>query len=376
MPSTPVNANCTYSESCKIKTRGVQLPSLLYTNCRSLSTWKLAELQIYAESHHPDLICLTETWLDDDKQQTITIDGYDNYFSHRKDRIGGGVGILVHHRQKATMLTSYTYRTMSAVWVMLDIISCSPIIVGCNYHPPNSDQAKTIDYISSTILRLTKKYPNAKYVLCGDFNQLPVADLCEQLGLHDLVNFTTRQDRKLDLILTDIPDYKVPKKLAPLSTNDHCCIYLPGEGMTRSNYIKVKRRVVRKNYVLLDLAMQDWSIILNDDNVHNQVKSLHKIIDDLIDKHCPLKSCKVRHDKPEWITPSIEKSIKARDAAFNAGKPEYKFLRGVVQRMVRSSKRKFIRSQLNDDKDMKKWWQLVKSLTNKTGNTSSSLTVY
>ena len=194
------------------------------------------------------------------------------------------------------MLTSYTYRTMSAVWVMLDIISCSPIIVGCNYHPPNSDQAKTIDYISSTILRLTKKYPNAKYVLCGDFNQLPVADLCEQLGLHDLVNFTTRQDRKLDLILTDIPDYKVPKKLAPLSTNDHCCIYLPGEGMTRSNYIKVKRRVVRKNYVLLDLAMQDWSIILNDDNVHNQVKSLHKIIDDLIDKHCIVPSNHAKSD--------------------------------------------------------------------------------
>ena len=50
----------------------------------------------------------------------------------------------------------------------------------------------------------------------------------------------------------------------------------------------------------------------------------------------------IRHDKPKWITPSIEKSIKARDAGFNAGKPEDKFLRGIVQRMVRSRKRRFI----------------------------------
>ena len=43
--------------------------------------------------------------------------------------------------------------------------------------------------------------------------------------------------------------------------------------------------------------------------------------------------------------------------------------------MVRSSKRRFIRSKLNDDQHVKKWWQLVKSLTNKAGNTSSSSTI-
>ena len=130
-----------------------------------------------------------------------------------------------------------------------------------------------------------KKHPKAKYVLSGDFNQLPVSDLCVQLGFHDLVNFNTRQDRKLDLILTDISDYKIPQKLAPLAANDHCCVYLPGEGMTRRNYIKLQRRLVtpeRKNSVLLDLAMQDWSIILIDNNVNSQVRSLHKIIDGLI----------------------------------------------------------------------------------------------
>ena len=138
LPTISDNTNDTNKNATNKKGR-IQLPSILYTNCRSLNTWKLAELQVYAESHHPDIICLTETWLDDNKQQTITIDGYNNYFSHRKDRIGGGVGILVHHNIKATLMSSYTSRTMSAVWVMLDITSCSPVIMGCIYHPPNTD---------------------------------------------------------------------------------------------------------------------------------------------------------------------------------------------------------------------------------------------
>ena len=31
------------------------LPTILYTNCRSLTQWKLEELAIYAELHKPDL---------------------------------------------------------------------------------------------------------------------------------------------------------------------------------------------------------------------------------------------------------------------------------------------------------------------------------
>ena len=64
--------------------------------------------------------------------------------------------------------------------------------------------------------------------------------------------------------------------------------------------------------------------------------------------------------------------MKSRDRALKDKKPEYKFLKGVVQRMVRSSKRKFIRSRLNDDKNIKQWWQLVKSLTQKQNTPSSS----
>ena len=46
------------------------LPSLLYTNCRSVNEWKLAELAVLVEINQPQIICLTETWLTAEKEQS------------------------------------------------------------------------------------------------------------------------------------------------------------------------------------------------------------------------------------------------------------------------------------------------------------------
>ena len=53
----------------KLRGKLSALPTILYTNCRSLSQWKLEELNAYSELHQPDFICLTETWLNADKEK-------------------------------------------------------------------------------------------------------------------------------------------------------------------------------------------------------------------------------------------------------------------------------------------------------------------
>ena len=161
----------------------VFLPSILYTNCRSLNTWKLAELQSYAEIYKPGLICLTETWLDDNKQEIIQIDGYENHFANRSKRIGGGVAILSSTHLGASIISTHKTRTLSAAWILISYKQCKPLIVCCIYHPPNCDQTTTLDYITNTILKLTPKYPNAHYVLAGDYNRLPTNGICEQFRL-------------------------------------------------------------------------------------------------------------------------------------------------------------------------------------------------
>ena len=80
------------------------LPSLLYTNCRSLNEWKLSELAVLTEIHNPQIVCLTETWLTADKEKSHQLEGFQNFFCHCSDRNGGGVAILA---AKDILLRSY-----------------------------------------------------------------------------------------------------------------------------------------------------------------------------------------------------------------------------------------------------------------------------
>ena len=88
----------------------------------------------------------------------------------------------------------------------------------------------------------------------------------EQFNLHDLVNFPTRGNNKLDLVLTDVEEYNVAEKLSPLGDNDHCCVLLNGQPAKRKRYIPVKQRLItpgHKNEFLVSLAQHDWSNVLS-----------------------------------------------------------------------------------------------------------------
>ena len=159
----------------------------------------------------------------------------------------------------------------------------------------------TQDYITSTLLKLSKSHSNAKFLITGNFNRLDLTNIKQQFGLRNIVNFNTRQDALLDLILTDIPDYKDPVQLAPLANNDHCCIILDGQPVKSTRYTKIMRRKFtpqRKNLILADIAMEKWESVINAPNVHDKVDALHNTVNSIIDKHCPLQPVKVRADKP------------------------------------------------------------------------------
>ena len=92
-------------------------PVVLYTNCRSLNNWKLDELTLYAHTHKPHIICQTETWIDDTKEQSTNIDGYNSYFCNRKNRIGGGVAIFIDESFTTKVIASHSTKTVSAKMV-------------------------------------------------------------------------------------------------------------------------------------------------------------------------------------------------------------------------------------------------------------------
>ena len=120
------------------------------------------------------------------------------------------------------------------------------------------------------------------------------------MGFEEKVNFNTTANAKLDLIMTDIAEYKSAIELAPIANNDHCTILLKRCPASTSSYVSLKRRLItteRMQSVLLDLAKEELQDVLSLNNIHKIVEALHKTINDILNKHCPFVTIKKREDK-------------------------------------------------------------------------------
>jgi hypothetical protein len=79
----------------KLKVRE-NLSNLLLTNCRSLNLSKRDELSSLLETENIDIALLrpTETWLYEEKEAIMNIDGYNMMTANRANRVGEGVAIV------------------------------------------------------------------------------------------------------------------------------------------------------------------------------------------------------------------------------------------------------------------------------------------
>lgn len=112
----------------------------------------------------------SQTWLDKSKEGARQFHRYNNFFVHRKGWIGGGVGILTSTSISVSQLSSYTTSTLSAIRLRINNEKHGPIIIGCIYHPTNVDDNTTLNYVSTTLLKLYTKLPNTQMVIARDFN--------------------------------------------------------------------------------------------------------------------------------------------------------------------------------------------------------------
>ncbi len=128
------------------------LPTVFLTNCNHILN-KFDELYILAtdETHHLDIICLTETWLDDLTPDSLCY--LPNFSIFRKDRtfgLGGGVmcyvrsDILAHSVQPIVNLgptvDDSIFATFEILWLILrpKVLPrpCSRLILAIVYCPP------------------------------------------------------------------------------------------------------------------------------------------------------------------------------------------------------------------------------------------------
>ena len=191
--------------------------SCLCLNIRSVVS-KRNEFLAYVLAHDPDLVAVTETFLDDSVHDSHIIPPGYVLFRKDRNRHGGGVMLLVRGSINVSRCVNYE-TSCELLWVKLSLKPMS-MIFGVFYRPPYHS-THDLQALQDSLLSVSDKH--SCIIVCGDFN-VPNIDwataaptltspnaslLCNIVMdsfLTQMVTLPTRENNILDLVLTSHAD--------------------------------------------------------------------------------------------------------------------------------------------------------------------------
>ena len=370
-----------------------------------------AEIHTVIDSAKPDIILGNESCLTPEvKNSEIFPDSFD---AIRKDRAGdsqGGGVFIAYRRNLLCTETSELDAKCEVVWCKLNIhvIGCRTLYLGSFYRPPKRIEEEYLMEFNQSLTRIMPN-KNAHVLVGGDFNcgdiewstmqvpegvpqrpiQCQLLEIAQDHCLSQVVNIHTRNDKTLDLLLTNSPSpVNRVRGMPPIGKADHDIVYVEYD-------IKAKRiqQAPRKIFLynrsdmggLRDHLARFRDSFLSSDHSHMPVNdmwvSFKSEVLEAIERFIPTKMTKTKYCLP-WIDSSIKSLIRKRDKlyfrALRSSSPDiknhYKRFRAHVQKAIRDAYWKHISNIFTLDTEIidpdsprknekaKKFWSFVKSL--------------
>ena len=375
-------------------------------NIRGLNS-KIGELN-YLLSHslqqgHPDVVLVCETWLTANSPKPL-LPGYVIERNDRKNKKGGGVGILLSSRCKYTRrrdLESNNNACIESCFVELKNWN-SNIIIGSLYRPPNTDATEFQGRLHKIIKTIRQE---KKQIILGLDHNLdllkesrhqPTHDFLEMLYDNGLIPTITRPTRittsSATLIDNIIMDYGIGNRcnsgILEDNTSDHlpCFAIIPDINPCRKELIKVTSRDIRKkNMEALKNKLADDHLLstLQNGTLDDNFNSFHQELLRLIDHFLPKKTRTIAKGalrRESWVTPGLLISIRKckllyhrhlRDRTDVTKWNKYRNYNQSLKRLKRLAKRKYHYDKCEEHKhNTRKLWKtinsVIKGINNKT----------
>jgi len=252
-----------------------------------------AKLYLEIEKNRPDIVLVTETWLDD-ATEVVSIPGYRSIA--RRDRSGkkkgGGVDIFVRNGYWNAGLHSIS-ETSERSWVTLHT-ELGPLLIGVWYRPPDEApeelaslteelEKHSIGHIG-TFLCCDANVHQKKWLKYSDGNTSlgqNLQDICSDAGLTQIVREPTPKENLLDLIMTSMPESS--KATVVGSVSDHRAVFC-ATNIDVPQIVEVEREVWNFRDADWDglrgaLRKRDWDYIKTSDVDEGAASLAHDILD-------------------------------------------------------------------------------------------------
>ena len=415
-PHEPPNLDAQSNECKPAVTRGVvkgiklsnthkNILSIHHLNCRSYVK-KQEEVFQYINEHHPDILFITETWMD----KSIPKGSHEppGYILIRKDRseefkekysktgMGGGIALLYKKNLNIEIIDSSLKNVEEILWVHLK--GRKSFRLGVVY---NTEYCKMMDDKSGESLFETQLRENVtkncETIILGDFN----------INLFNLKQEKVKNKKKAKKLTSIFKTYKlkqivkeptrVDSSTGKESLLDHIWTnaefdttgVLPGLSDHKSTFINIKttkpepviKKIKIRNYK--NYNQEDFLKTLNEnltksnlmETIQNKKPNeatniLSQIIRCSLDKHAPIIEIQIKDKKSyiPWYTEELKNKIKERKELLADSRCHGKFF---YKKRLKSQtneinflkfilKKEFVSNGIeNADKDIKAIWKIL-----------------
>ena len=391
-------------DASSIKSSNREL-TIIHLNCRSILN-KLEELLLIIEECLPDIIVLTETWMDDSVPSQACIP--EGYSIIRKDRSpefkqkygrnkGGGVAILYRNHIKVEKKKYLTDDIEEILWVHVKVKHS--FMLGALYRSEYTE----ILYDGDGETKLEENIRKASeisnnLIITGDYN-IDMADsgnpqtkqltnIYEEYGLQQHIHKPTRINKSTNkaTIIDHIWASKENNLIKTAGTfhgiSDHLGIYMklnktapaPEKEIVKFRDYRKYDPIAFNNALQQNLETSTIDEDLSRGNVNAATESLVEIIQVTAQIHAPLVEINTQNRKKHipWFTAHLKDLIKYKNElisdlhchGLSSYKPRIAAISNKITQLKRSLKMKFVSDKLEEaNGDSKKCWKLLDSIT-------------
>ena len=400
------NLNCDYYFEDKFrskldKTYESQL-SLFHLNIKSISK-HYDELELYLNSldFKFSFIGLSETWLDDNKEEFYDLNGYSSVNRYRKNKKGGGVSLHIQNGIPFILRNDLDYFDSEMETVFIEIDKCifntdSNIVIGIIYRMPNSSVDVFNDRIAD-VMNVIQKERKLCYLM-GDLNidflkaddHRATGELLDVLYCNNVFPLITKPTRVtnttatlIDHILTNNFDDDMMHIQGILCTSisDHYAIFHVANN-AKTDHAQTAKPLLKRNMgqrnitkFTTEMNMVDWQVVLNETDTQLAYSKFHEVISTKYNACFPYRKISKRYYKNKpWLSAALKESIKIKNKLYTKSKKSgdsekvsfYKKYRNKLNQLIRSAERKHFHDILLEHKsNLKKSWQVIKAVINK-----------
>ena len=340
------------------------LKSLVIWNCRGLfpkcDHTKVPILAELFKLSKPQSAIIIESHLASDIMDSeLAIENYDIYRADRDQRKCGGILNYVHESMNVSKLVSYSNKVCELLVIKAIDENC---LVCAVYRPPKTAAADFIPIIDK-LRSIIAMHENTDIVLAGDFNfpnicwsdvtcpKIAPTTKDDKLQIEALLNFTddfflqqliskpTRENNTIDLLFTNITDDLYDCNITKYSASDHRMIEVnlihpdpsisspETEGESLKGFHSLNFHKANFQEINNDLSEVDWSLLLNNKSVSEQLSVFYDTTLKISKKHTSAK---------------LNKTIKSRSKYYRERRALWRKRRRVQQKKDSENKDKLL----------------------------------